>query len=86
MQWNLKICCTVCEIGAKCNLYARNAPTTPAFEYSVLESYSSYPCLLGFDSNLVPNSSIFYISAISLSGFRIFGTIRDICVYICTFF
>ena len=47
-------------------LYARNAPTVPAFEYSVLESYRKYPYLLGFDSNLVPNLCIFNISAISL--------------------
>ena len=82
MQWNLKICCTVCEIGAKCNLYARNAPTIPTFEYSVLESYSSYPCLLGFDSNLIPNSSIFlYFSHISVRIPNIWDNQRYLCVY-----
>ena len=52
--WNRKICCTVCVIGAKHILYARNAPTTPIFEYLVLRSNCLHPYLLGFDSNLIP--------------------------------
>ena len=51
----MKIHCTVCEIGAKCILYARNAPTTHIFEYLVLRSNCLHPYLIGFDSNLVPN-------------------------------
>ena len=41
--WNLKIYCTVSEIGAKYILYARNAPTMPIFEYSVLRSNCLHP-------------------------------------------
>ena len=52
-QLNPKIHCKIDIIGASCILYARNAPTIPTFEYSVLESYSQYPHLLGFDSNLI---------------------------------
>ena len=46
------------KIGAKCILYVENAPTVHTFEYSVLGSYSQYPYVLGFDSNLVPNPFI----------------------------
>ena len=69
MHWNPKIHCTVCLIGANCILCAKNAPTTPIFEYSVLKSNCSHPYLLGFDSNLVPNMCNFDISAVSLRGF-----------------
>ena len=58
--------CKVGKIGAKCILYAKKAPTIHTFEYSVLGSNSQYPYLLGFNSNLVPNSCNFNISAISL--------------------
>ena len=72
-------------MGAKCILHAENAPTIHTFEYSVIGSNSQYPYLLGFNSNLIPNSCNFNISVTSLGGFRIFGMIRDICVYICSF-
>ena len=54
------------KIGAKCILYARNVPTVHTFKYSVFGSYRQYPYLLGFDSNLIPKSCIFNISATSL--------------------
>ena len=58
--WNPKIHCTVCVIGAtKRILYAKNAPTAPIFEYLVLRSNCLHPYLLGFNSNLIPNMSIF---------------------------
>ena len=38
-----------------------DAPTTHTFEYSVLGSNRQYPYLLGFDSNLIPNSCNFYM-------------------------
>ena len=58
--------CKIDKIGAKCILYAENAPTMHTFEYLVLGSNSKYPYLLGFDSNIVPNSCNFDISVISL--------------------
>ena len=55
MFWNPKIHCTGCVIGANHILYAKNTPTTPILEYSILRSNCSHPYLLGFDSNLLPN-------------------------------
>ena len=52
---NLKIHCTVCIVGAKHILYARNAPTTPMIEYSLLRSNCLHPYLLGYNSKLIPN-------------------------------
>ena len=62
--------------------HAENAPTAHIFKHPIIERNSQYPYFLGFDSDLIPNSSIFIISAISLQGFQIFGTIRDICMYL----
>ena len=61
---------------------AGSAATIEIDQMSIIEINSQHPHLLGFDSNLVPNSSSFIISAVSLGGFRIFGTIRDICMYL----
>ena len=63
-------------------LHAKNAPTAHIFKHLIIGINSQHPHLLGFDSNLIPNSSSFIISAISLRGFRIFGTIRDIRMYL----
>ena len=58
-----------------------NAPTAHIFYHPTIDINSQHPHLLGFDSNLVPNSSILPISAVSWRGFRIFGTIWEICMY-----
>ena len=63
-------------------LHVKNAPTAHIFKHPIIGINSQHPHLLGFDSNLVPNSSSFIISAVSLGGFRIFGTIRDISMYL----
>ena len=63
-------------------LHTKNAPTAHIFKHPIIEINSQHPYLLGFDSNLIPNSSSFIISALSLGGFRIFGTIRDIHLYL----
>ena len=52
------------KIGAKDISHVENAPTI--FNHPIIEINSQHPHLLGFDSNLVPNSSIFIISAVSL--------------------
>ena len=46
--------------------HAENAPTAHILNHPTIEINSQHPHLLGFDSNLIPNSSIFTISAISL--------------------
>ena len=71
-------------IRCKLYYYAKNAPSTPTFEYSIFRSNCSHPYLLGFNSNLVPNMCNFDISAVSLRKFRIFRVFGDICVSICT--
>ena len=63
-------------------LHAKNAPTAHIFKHMIIAINSQHPNLLGFDSNLIPNSSSFIISAVSLGGFQIFGTIRDIRIYL----
>ena len=62
--------------------HAKNAPTACILMHPIIEINSQHPHLLGFDSNLIPNSSSFIISAVSLGGFQIFRTIRDICMYL----
>ena len=62
----MKIHCKIGKIGAKCILYAENAPTIHTFEYSVLGSIRQYSYLLGFDSDLIPNSCNFNISVVYL--------------------
>ena len=54
------------------------APTIHILKNVVVEINSQHPYLLGFNSNLIPNSSNFIISAISPQRFRVFGTIRKI--------
>ena len=62
--------------------HAENTPTAHIFKHPIIEINSQHPHLLGFNSNLIPNSGISTISAISLQGFQIFGTIREICMYL----
>ena len=62
--------------------HAKNAPTAHIFKHLIIKINSQHPHLLGFDSNLVPNSSSSIISAVSLRGFQIFETIRDIRMYL----
>ena len=55
------------KIGAKNTFYMlKNAPTAHIFKHPIFGINSQHPYLLGFDSNLVPNSSSFIISAVSL--------------------
>ena len=54
------------KIGAKHILHAKDAPTAHIFKYLIFGINSQHPYLLGFNSNLIPNSSSFIISAISL--------------------
>ena len=63
--------------------HTENTPTTHIFYHPVVEINSQHPHLLAFNSNLAPNSSISTILAVSLGGFQIFGTIRDIHSYLC---
>ena len=58
------------------------APITHILNNPVVEINSQHPHLLGFDSNLIPNSSISTISAISGRRFRIFGRIGEIHLYL----
>ena len=46
--------------------HVENAPTTHIFNHPFIEVHSQHPHLLRFDSNLIPNSSIFIVSAVSL--------------------
>ena len=62
--------------------HAKNTPTAHIFRHLIIGINSQHPHLLGFDSSLIPNSGISTISAISLRGFQIFGTIRDIHMYL----
>ena len=55
--------------------HVENAPTTHILNHPTIEINNQQQHQLGFDSNLIPNSSISTISAITLGGFRIFGTI-----------
>ena len=54
------------KIGAKHILHAKNEPTAHIFKHLICEMNSQHPYLLGFDSNLAPNSNNFIISVISL--------------------
>ena len=38
--------------------HAENAPTTHIFNHPTIDVNSQHPCLLGFDSNLIPNFNI----------------------------
>ena len=62
--------------------HAKNTPTAHIFKHLIIEINSQHPHLLGFNSNLIPNSGISIISAVSLQGFQIFGTIREIRMYL----
>ena len=62
--------------------HAKNTPTAHIFKHPIIEIYSQHQHLLEFNSNLIPNSGISTISAVSLRRFRIFRTIRDIHMYL----
>ena len=54
-----------------------NAPTAHIFYHLTIDINSQHPHLLGFDSNLVPNSSIYYFSRILERILNIQNVLRD---------
>ena len=59
-------------------LPAETVSSAKFFKNPTTDIHSQDPYLLGFDSNLIPNSNILVFPAVSWRGFRIFGKIGKI--------